>query len=94
MTSALDTVVSAAIIELLKKLQGQTGVSILFIGHDLSLVSSFTDHIVILHAGMVVEQGPVTRFRSALRVVPYSGVSPTRLRCYNGSPLFRMECAP
>ena len=58
-TSALDTVVGAAIIELLRKLQVQTGISILFISHDLSLVSSFTDHIVVLYAGLVVEQGPV-----------------------------------
>src|SRR5690606_17020322 len=42
-TSALDTVVGAAIIRLLQKLQKETGVTMLFITHDINLVGSFTD---------------------------------------------------
>jgi len=57
-TSALDTVVAAAVIELLKDLQEKLGVSYVFISHDLSTVAAFADRIVVLYAGRVVEQGP------------------------------------
>ncbi len=55
--SALDTIVGANVIELLKRLRKQTGVSFVFISHDLSTVASFADEIVVLYAGRVVEQG-------------------------------------
>jgi peptide/nickel transport system ATP-binding protein len=58
-TSALDTIVGANIIELLKRLRRDLGVSFMFISHDLSTVASFADRIVVLYAGRVVEQGPV-----------------------------------
>jgi len=58
-TSALDSIVSSNVITLLKKLRDQTGVSFVFISHDLSTVGSFADEIVVLYAGRVVEQGPV-----------------------------------
>jgi len=57
--SALDSIVGANVIELLKRLRKQTGVSFVFISHDLSTVASFADEIVVLYAGRVVEQGPV-----------------------------------
>ena len=56
--SALDSIVGANVIELLKRLRKQTGVSFVFISHDLSTVASFADQIVVLYAGRVVEQGP------------------------------------
>ncbi len=58
-TSALDSIVSSNVIKLLKKLRAKTGVSFVFISHDLSTVGSFADEIVVLYAGRVVEQGPV-----------------------------------
>jgi peptide/nickel transport system ATP-binding protein len=58
-TSALDTIVGANIIELLKRLRREFGVSFVFISHDLSTVAAFADRIVVLYAGRVVEQGPV-----------------------------------
>ena len=58
-TSALDSIVSSNVITLLKKMRDQTGVSFVFISHDLSTVGSFADEIVVLYAGRVVEQGPV-----------------------------------
>lgn len=57
-TSALDSIVGANVITLLKRLRDQTGVSFVFISHDLSTVGSFADEIVVLYAGRVVEQGP------------------------------------
>ena len=58
-TSALDSIVGANVITLLERLRRETGVSFVFISHDLSTVSSFADEIVVLYAGRVVEQGPV-----------------------------------
>ena len=57
-TSALDSIVGANVIKLLTALRDKTGVSFVFISHDLSTVSSFADEIVVLYAGRVVEQGP------------------------------------
>jgi len=55
--SSLDTIVGANIIELLKRLRKNTGVSFVFISHDLSTVASFADEIIVLYAGRVVEKG-------------------------------------
>ena len=57
-TSALDSIVGANIIKLLTGLRDKTGVSFVFISHDLSTVASFADEIVVLYAGRIVEQGP------------------------------------
>ena len=62
--SALDTIVGANVIELLKRLRRQSGVSFVFISHDLSTVASFADEIVVLYAGRVVEQGSTDRVLS------------------------------
>jgi peptide/nickel transport system ATP-binding protein len=56
-TSALDTIVGAAVIDLLKELRERIGVSYMFISHDLSTVASFADRIVVLYAGRIVEDG-------------------------------------
>lgn len=56
-TSALDTCVQEKIIALLRRLQKEHGMSLLFISHDLPLVSSITDRILILRHGRIIEQG-------------------------------------
>ncbi|MGI9413055.1 MAG: ABC transporter ATP-binding protein, partial [Hyphomicrobiales bacterium] len=63
-TSALDTVVGAAIMALLKDLEARLGIANVFISHDLSTVASFADRIVVLYAGRVAEQGPTERVLS------------------------------
>lgn len=55
-TSALDTVVAAAVIELLKELQRELGLSYIFISHDISMVEAICDEIVVMYAGEKVEQ--------------------------------------
>ncbi len=60
-TTALDVTVQKEIISLLKTLQLQTGMSIIFISHDLSLVSEISDNIVVMYKGKVVEKGSVNQ---------------------------------
>jgi len=57
-TTALDVTVQAQIIDLLRRLQGQFGMAVIIITHDLALVSDFAETIVVMYAGRVVEQGP------------------------------------
>jgi oligopeptide/dipeptide ABC transporter ATP-binding protein len=57
-TSALDVTVKSQIIGLLKKLQQEMGLSMLFISHDLSVVRSLTDTVVVMYRGRIVEEAP------------------------------------
>ncbi|RXH42340.1 ABC transporter ATP-binding protein [Bradyrhizobium zhanjiangense] len=56
-TSALDTVVGAAILDLLAELQRDLGVAYLFISHDLSTVKAVCDEVMVLYAGQRMEYG-------------------------------------
>ena len=58
-TTALDVTIQAQILELLKKLQRELEMSVLLITHDLGVVAEYTDHVVVMYAGRVVESSPV-----------------------------------
>jgi peptide/nickel transport system ATP-binding protein len=58
-TTALDVTVQRNIIELLKELQAKTKMSILFITHDLALISEIADRVLVMYRGDIVEQGSV-----------------------------------
>lgn len=56
-TTALDVRVQKNILQLLKKLQQQQQMSVLFITHDLGLVAAFADEVLVMHKGIIVEKG-------------------------------------
>jgi len=58
-TTALDVTVQKEIILLLKNLQKETGMSIVFISHDLALISEICDRVLVMYKGEIVEQGNI-----------------------------------
>ena len=57
-TTALDVTVQKTILELLRDLQRKHGISIIFISHDLGVISQIADDILVMYRGRMVEQGP------------------------------------
>ncbi len=64
-TTALDVTVQKEIIELLKELQAETKMGLLFISHDLSLVSEIADRVIVMYKGNIVEQGTANQIFKA-----------------------------
>lgn len=60
-TTALDVTVQAQILSLLADLKARTGMSVLFITHDLNIVRKIADRVCVMTKGEIVEQGPVTQ---------------------------------
>ena len=64
-TSALDVTVQLQILKILDDLVTQRGMGLIFISHDLRLVSSFCDRVLVMYAGRVVEEIEATRLHEA-----------------------------
>jgi oligopeptide/dipeptide ABC transporter ATP-binding protein len=58
-TTALDVTIQAQILDLMRKLQREIGMSILFITHDLGVVAEIADRVVVMYAGRAVEEADV-----------------------------------
>jgi len=83
-TTALDVTIQAEILALLKDLRDERGLSMLLITHDLGLVAEYADHVAVMYAGEIVEQGPTVEFfRQPLH--PYSkGLLNARPKLFGG----------
>ncbi|HEX5293210.1 MAG TPA: dipeptide ABC transporter ATP-binding protein [Streptosporangiaceae bacterium] len=93
-TTALDATVQAQVLELLVKLQGELGTSLVLITHDLGVVADLADHVMVMYSGAPVEQAdrraayyeahhPYTR--GLLESIPVAGDT-GRLRPIPGQP--------
>ncbi|CAM3322468.1 ABC transporter ATP-binding protein [Paracoccus nototheniae] len=60
-TTALDVTVQAEILQLIRSLQQQTGMGVLFITHDMGVVAEIADRVAVMLQGRIVEQGCVTQ---------------------------------
>jgi peptide/nickel transport system ATP-binding protein len=58
-TTALDVTVQAQILDLIKELQAQTGMSVILITHDLGVIAESCDQVVVMYAGRIAETSPV-----------------------------------
>jgi oligopeptide/dipeptide ABC transporter ATP-binding protein len=58
-TTALDVTIQAQILDLMRRMQREIGMAILFVTHDLGVVAEMADQVVVMYAGTVVEQGDV-----------------------------------
>ena len=58
-TTALDVTVQAQILDLMKRLQAEMGMSLMLITHDLGVIAETCDEVVVMYAGRVVERAPV-----------------------------------
>jgi ABC-type dipeptide/oligopeptide/nickel transport system ATPase component len=57
--SALDVTVQASVVKMLASVQAVTGMSMVIVSHDIALIASFADRLIVLRNGQVVEQGSV-----------------------------------
>ena len=64
-TSELDVSVQAAVLDLLAELRLDLGLALLFITHNLGVVASIADHVLVLERGRICEQGPVRTILAA-----------------------------
>ncbi len=88
-TTALDVTIQAQVLDLMKKLQDETGTSILFITHDLAVVYQIADEVVVMYRGHIVEKASAKELfenpkhpytKALLNSIPKPGVTPRKSR--------------
>lgn len=93
-TTALDVTVQAQILQLIRKLKQETGMSVIFITHDLAVTAQICNKVVVMYAGKVVEYAPVLKFfqdpkhpytQALLRTLPDLRVRGTKLQVIEGA---------
>ncbi len=78
-TTALDVTVQETILDLLRDLQEQTGISLLFVTHDLGVVAELCERVVVMYAGEVIEDGRADEvfFTPSTVHLRVAGIDPT-----------------
>ena len=94
-TTALDVTVQAQILGLIQEMQIKKNTSIILITHDLAVASSFCSRVIVMYAGHVMEEGPMTEFirnpvhpyaQGLLNSTPVLGDNRERLEAIKGQP--------
>ncbi|WP_051236950.1 ABC transporter ATP-binding protein [Paenibacillus pinihumi] len=102
-TTALDVTIQAQVLELMKQLQQEFGMAIIFITHDLGIVAEMCDEVAVMYLGKVVEQAPVREIfhnpkhpytRGLLRSIPMIGSRKERLESIEGTVPIPINRAP
>ncbi|MEN3151261.1 ABC transporter ATP-binding protein [Neorhizobium sp. IRAMC:178] len=84
-TTALDVTVQAGILRLIKDLQAETGMGLIFVTHDLAVARTISTRIVVMYAGQIVEEGPteeVFRFPKHPYTKALLAAHPARVRSW------------
>ncbi|MBA8779779.1 ABC transporter ATP-binding protein [Staphylococcus schleiferi subsp. coagulans] len=93
-TTALDVTVQAQILELLKRIQQETQMGVIFISHDLGVISEICDRVAVMYAGKIIETAPVEEIfrhpkhpytKLLLRAIPRLDVQQDKLETIKGS---------
>ena len=92
-TTALDVTTQAVILDLMRTIQKKFEMSILFITHDLGVVSEIADEVVVMYLGEVIESGPVEQIFSKPRH-PYTRALISAAPNYNGNQESRLPVIP
>ena len=94
-TTALDVTVQAQIVDLIAELRRDLGLAVIFISHNLQLVSEIVDRVVVMYGGKVVEDGPVEAIELTPRH-PYTGLLKACVPTLSGPirPLVAIEGVP
>jgi peptide/nickel transport system ATP-binding protein len=66
-TTALDVTIQAQVLQLLKEIQREMGMSVLLITHDLGVVAEIADRVAVMYAGRIFEYGPIEAIFSQMR---------------------------
>jgi oligopeptide/dipeptide ABC transporter ATP-binding protein len=99
-TTALDVTIQLQYLKLLKRLQAETGMAILFITHDFGVVGRMCDRVAVMYAGRIVEIGPVKQIfeapqhpytRALIASVPKMTGAAGRLNTIEGQPPSLMD---
>ena len=95
-TTALDVTVQAQILDLMRRLKHEIGLSVIWISHDLGTVAGLAERVLIMYAGRIMEEGPVHDLyrtprhpytRALLRSIPrLDGERPPALQAIEGMP--------
>jgi len=94
-TTALDVTIQAQIVELVKRLRDEMGMALIWITHDLGVVAGLADRVIVMYAGLIMEDAPVDELyaapqhpytRALLRSLPRMDATSERLETIEGLP--------
>ena len=94
-TTSLDVTIQAQYLKLLRDIQRERNLALIFITHNLGIVARMCDSVAVMYAGRVIEQGPVRQIfnapthpytRALIESIPRLGEGPERLTAIDGQP--------